>query len=174
MKHLLFIIVGIMFTLCYPTYDLAAAGPKIAVVDMEKLQEKSQSFKMTRELLRQKFEDLQQKLKQEKDELVKIEEELRKQSMMLSLDAKVDKQKQLQKKARYIKYLQNEYSQEMKDAEKEAREKVGIEIEEVVRKIGKKGGYTLILNKGAVGLIYSDNALDITDEVIKGFDKKNK
>ena len=113
MKHLFPLIAGIMLTFCFQNYALAADSSKIAVVDMEKLQEKSRSFQKTREQLRQKFESLQKKLKKERDELVKIEEELRKQSMMLSLDAKVGKQKQLRKKTRYIKYLQNEYSQEM-------------------------------------------------------------
>jgi len=174
MKHLLLLIAGIMFTCCFQTNAPAAESSKIAVVDMEKLQEESKSFKKTREQLRQKFESLQKKLKKERDELVKIEEELRKQSMMLSLDAKAGKQKQLRKKARYIKYLQNEYSQEMKDAEREAKERVGIEIERVVKEIGKKRGYTMVLNKGALGLIYTDNALDITDEVIRAFDKKSK
>ena len=38
--------------------------------------------------------------------------------------------------------------------------------------IGKTGGYSLILERGANGLVYSKEALDITDQVIQKFNKK--
>ena len=38
------------------------------------------------------------------------------------------------------------------------------EIEEIVKGIGKKEGYLLIINK--FGVIYSPNSIDVTDKVI--------
>jgi len=43
---------------------------------------------------------------------------------------------------------------------------------EIVQDIGKTGGFSLILERGANGLIYSKEALDITDQVIQKFNKK--
>jgi len=91
---------------------------------------------------------------------------------MLSLDAKEDKQKELTKKKRHYKYLAEEFTREMKEAEIEATNKFGKEIEKVVEKIGKRDAYTLILGKRTMGLVYYDNAIDITDEVIKAYDQK--
>ena len=100
-----------------------------------------------------------------------LEDELRKQSMMLSLDAREDKQKQLEKKSRYFKFLQNEYTQEMKDAELEARRRVTKEVAKAVKDIGKKKGYLVILDKGTLGLLYAEETIDITDEVIRAYDR---
>ena len=48
------------------------------------------------------------------------------------------------------------------------------ELEKVVEKIGGKEGYTLIMEKRTIGLIYFDKALDITDQVIKEYDRMKK
>ena len=40
----------------------------------------------------------------------------------------------------------------------------------VINQVGKEGGYTLIFRKFESGLIYADEAIDITDEVIQRLD----
>lgn len=174
MKYIFRILVGIIFVFGFQPYSFGAETCKIGVIDMQKLQEKSSSFRKIREKLRLKFEVLQKKLDKEKKELLKIEEELKKQSMMLSLDAKENRQKELAKKSRHYKYLYDEYNQEMKEAELEANRRVGKEIEKLVEKIGKKDGYTLILERRGVGLIFRDDAVDITDRIIKAYDQPKR
>ncbi|MBL7102289.1 MAG: OmpH family outer membrane protein, partial [Desulfobacteraceae bacterium] len=110
----------------------------------------------------------------ERAQIAKIEEELQKQSMMLSLDAKEDKEMELGKRTRHYKYMYGEVTQEMKDAEFEATRKVGKDIEKVVEKIAKKEGYTIIVEAGTVGLVYYDNVIDITDRVIKAYDDRKQ
>ena len=41
----------------------------------------------------------------------------------------------------------------------------------IVGEIGDKEGYTLILEKGTVGLMYYKDSIDITDKVIAAYDK---
>jgi outer membrane protein len=174
MKYFFRLLVGIIFIVCFQHYAWGQDSFKIGVVDMQKFQEGSKSFHKIREELRQKFESLQQKLDVEKNELLKIEEEFKKQSMMLSLDAKEDKQKELEKKSRHYKYLYEEYTQEMKAAELEVRKKVGKELEKVVEKIGQREGYLIILEKRTIGLIYYADAMDMTEQVIKAYDQMSK
>lgn len=165
------LILVLLAAAAFPWSVSEAARAKIAVVDMQRFQEKSKNFQKIAAELRQKYEALRQKLNQEKEALVKLEEEFRRQSMMLSLDAREDKQRELEKKSRYLKYLQNEYTQEMKGAEFDARRRVTQEVAKVVKDIGRKKGYLLILDKGTIGLIYADDTIDITDEVIQAYDK---
>lgn len=170
MKYLFQLILGIIVVLALQNNALAASSIKIGVVDIQKLQEQSAAVQKTKAQLREKFENLQKKLDEEKNALLKLEEELQKQSMMLSLDAKQDKTRELERKTRYYKYLYDDYSQEMKSEESEATQKLQQEIQEVVRMIGAKDGYTLILQKNTTGLIFTDDALDITEEVSKAYD----
>jgi len=105
--------------------------------------------------------------------VAKLDEELKKQSMMLSLDAQEDKKRELEKKQRQFKFMYDEFSQEMKDTEMEAIKKVMKELEKVVEKIGEKEGYTIILERRTLGLLYFNNTIDLTDRVTDAYDKLN-
>lgn len=144
---------------------------KIGLIDMEKFQQKSVAFQRIKLKLERKFENLKKKLDAEKKEVMKLEEELKKQSLMLSLDAKEDKRRELERKKRYYKYLYNEFSQEMKEAEQDAKRMVSNEIEKIVEKIGRAQGYTIILERRTLGLIYYEDSIDITDQVVAAYDK---
>lgn len=171
MKLYRFILLGILLIFCFQNQAIAEDRIRIGVLDMERLQRTSSSFQKIREKLKKRFDMLKKKLQAEEEGILKLEEELRKQSMMLSLDAKEDKQKELEKKRRHYKYIYGEVTQEMKDAELEATRKVVREIEKVVETMAKRDGYTLILEQGAVGLIYYNDAIDITDQVTKAYDR---
>ena len=169
---LLFFCCSLLF--CLQSRIVRAQDIKIGVLNMQKLQQNSMRFQKIREVLKKKFNALQKKLDGERAQIAKIEEELRKQSMMLSLDAKEDKEMVLGKRTRHYKYMYGEVTQEMKDAEFEATRRVGKEIEKIVEKISQKEKYTLILEDGTVGLIYYDNAIDITNQVTKAYDSMGK
>ena len=170
MKKLLSVLLGVMFLLSISYTGAMAGDIKIGVLDMKRLQQHSANFQKIKEQLKQKYNAFQKKLDTERQQIEKLEKELQKQSMMLSLDAKENKEMELGKLTRHYKYMVGEVTQEMKDAEFEATRKVGREIEKVVEKIGKKEGYTVILEQGTVGLVYYDNAIDITAQVIKAYD----
>ncbi len=148
-----------------------AGDVKIGVLDMKRLQQRSANFQKVREGLKVTYNGFQKKLDAEREQIQKLEKDLQKQSMMLSLDAKEDKEMELGKLTRHYKYMVGEVTQQMKDAEFEATRRVGKEIEKVVEKIGKKEGYTVILEQGTVGLVYFDNTIDITAQVIKAYDQ---
>ena len=168
---LLFICFALVF--CFQYEQAWAEAVKIGVLNMKRLQQNSVKFQKIRETLKEKYNALQKKLDAERAQINKIEEELQKQSMMLSLDAKEDKEMELGKRTRHYKYMYEEVTQEMKNAEFEATRKVGKEIEKIVKKMAEKEGYTVILEEGTVGLIYYNNAIDITDRVTKSYDASN-
>ncbi|RLB44285.1 MAG: hypothetical protein DRH12_00550 [Deltaproteobacteria bacterium] len=166
------IVIGIILGLvmAYPLYA-EAQSCKIGLVDMAKFQQESVAFQRIRLQLEKKLNKLKEELDAKKQEIVNLEQELRKQSLMLSLDAKEDKARELEKKKRYYKYLYDEFSQEARQAQQDAKRTIANELQKIVEEIGKKEGYTIILDKGVAGLIYYDDAIDITDRIIKAYDK---
>ncbi|MDQ1334256.1 MAG: outer membrane protein [Thermodesulfobacteriota bacterium] len=168
---LLFVCLSLLF--CFQHECAWAETVKIGVLNMKRLQQNSAKFQKIREELKGKFNALQNKLDAERAQISKIEEELQKQSMMLSLDAKEGKEMELGKKTRHYKYMYEEVTQEMKNAEYEATRKVGKEIEKIVEKIAQAEGYTIIMEEGTMGMIYYNNAIDITDRVTKAYDTSN-
>lgn len=171
MKKLFILTAGIFMILCFQYTALGANTSKIAVVDIQRLQNQSKAFQKARSKLKTKFDGMQQKLKEEEKAIRKLEEDFNKQSMMLSLDAKQDKKRELERKKRHYKYLYADFTQEMQDAEKDATAKVGKDLEKILEKIAAEKGYILIFERRTVGLIYYSDALDITDQVTQAYDK---
>ena len=171
MGHVFRLFLG-MLILSVFQYNAHAADPyKIRVVDMQKFQSMSKSFQRAGALLREKLNTRQKTLDEEKRKIDQMEEELRKQSMMLTLDAREDKTREVAKQKRYYKYLYEEFKQEVKDAEIDATKRVSKELEKVVQIIAEKEGYMLIFDKRTIGLMYYDDSLDITEKVIKAYDE---
>ncbi len=173
MKKIVLLGISCLLMLGFQQTHVSAETAKIGVLNMKRLQQNSVKFQTIREELKKKFNELQKKLDTERTQISKLEEELQKQSMMLSLDAKEDKEMELGKRTRHYKYMYEEVTEEMKNAEFEATKKVGKQIEKIVEKIGDTEGYTVILEEGTVGLIYYNNAIDLTDRVTKAYDASN-
>ncbi len=171
MRKKFIILIGCAAILFFCMQSAWADAVKVGVLNMKTLQQNSLAFQKVRDGLKKKFDALQKKLEGEKAQIQKLQEDLQKQSMMLSLDAKQDKQREMEERTRHYNYVYGEVTQEMKDAEQDATRKVGSEIEKVVQKIAEKEKYTIILEAGAVGLVYYNNAIDITDQVTKAYDE---
>ncbi|MBW1861823.1 MAG: OmpH family outer membrane protein [Deltaproteobacteria bacterium] len=174
MKHLLRFTIVMLIMFFFQYNAMGAGTSKIGVVDIQKFQQKSRKFQKTSEGLKKKYDAMKQKLEKERTALRALEEEFRKQSMMLSFDAKEGKKRELDKKARYFKYLYDNYTQEMKYAEEETTKRIGKELGGIVKKIGEKQGYILIFKKRTPGLIYFSDAIDISDQVIEEYDRIKK
>lgn len=173
MKHFMSLVVGIVLLLSVQP-NAFCGEVKIGVIDLQKLQRDSKAFKTLSEGYMKELEAKKKDFEKEKAALRTLEEEMRKQNMMLSLDAKESKMKEHGKKSRRLKYLENELLQEAKEAEMELKRNVLINVAKVVAEIGKKEGYSLILEKGSGGFLYSDEAIDITDQVIKAYDRAKR
>jgi outer membrane protein len=166
-----FTVFSIMFFLFTMMAFEAAAESKIGLVDMQVLQEESLEFQKVREKLQKRADELKTKLSKESAKLAKLEEEYEKQSMMLSLDAKETKRMELEKQKRYYNYLFEEYNRELKETEMQATRTMSRKIREVLADIGADGGFTIIMDSGAPGLLYEKGAVDVTREVIRAIDK---
>jgi len=173
MKGLTWLFLGLLTAVFFfPAAPLAAQTVKIGVVDLQKFQKNSKAFQKASLGVKKKFDDMQQKLNEERNTLAKLDEEFKKQSMMLSLDAQEDKKRELEKKQRHFKFMYDDFSQEMKDTEMDAIKKIMKELEKIVEKMGEKEGYTIILEKRTLGLLYFNNAVDLTDRVTEAYDKQ--
>jgi outer membrane protein len=142
-------------------------------VDLQKFQKNSKAFQKASLGVKKKFDDMQQKLTEERGAVAKLDEELKKQSMMLSLDAQEDKKRELDKKQRQFKFMYDEFTQEMKETEIDTMKKIMKDLEKIVEKMAEKETYTIILERRTLGLLYFNAAIDLTDRVTEAYDKQN-
>jgi outer membrane protein len=151
-----------------------AEALKIAIVDFQAFQQKSKAFQKIGVSYQKKIDEMKKKFDQEQAALKKLEDDFRKQSMMLSLDAQADKKRELDRKRRFNKYLYDDLTMEVKSIEKQVSDKVGRELEKVIKKIAEEEGYHLVLRRMTLGLLFYNDAFEITDKVVETYDKMMK
>ena len=173
MKGLICLFLGVLAVVFLQPAPVAAQAVKIGVVDLQKFQKNSKAFQKASVSVKKKFDDMQQKLSDERNAVAKLDEEFRKQSMMLSLDAQEDKKRELEKKQRQYKFMYDEYTQEMKETEVDTIKKIMKELEKITDKMAEKEGYTIILERRTLGLLYFNSAIDLTDRVTEAYDKQH-
>lgn len=146
---------------------------KVALVDLQRALQTVDSGKKARATLEKEFNEKKKKLEAEEESIKKMGEEFKKQSLVLSEEAKIKKQNELQE--RLIKYreLFSKAQLEIQSRERELTEPIVKRLKSIVEELGKSKGYSLIFEKNENGVLYSLSQDDLTEEVIKVFNKKN-
>ena len=149
-----------------------ADAAEIACINMQKVLKTSKSGKKVREQLEKKFEKLRKQLQAKQEELQAFKKDLEKKAPLMNEEARAAKERQYKKMLRDFKDQSDDAQFEMRKAEQQMMEPLIKQLEKVVTQIGKERGYALIIEKNMPGVYYTAPAIDITDIVIKRFDKK--
>lgn len=152
-----------------PVFSMAA-DMKIGVVDFQRVLRESTPGKAAKAEIEKKGTELEQKLKKEGEELERIRKQLEADALVMSREVRDQKERDFRIKMLDFKENQKKYAMDFKDLETEVIKRVQKDVFQVVEMIGKQGGYTLILERAM--LVYHISTVDITDELIKEYNKK--
>ena len=145
---------------------------KIGVVDLDQAINATDQGKKAREELQGKQKQAEGQLKPMYEKGKALAEEIQSKRFVLSEDALRQKQLDL---------AEIQSNLRSKGAELEGQFKVDYErlvgplrdkLLGIIADLGKEQGYTLIFERGTPGIVYSKEALDITDQVVQRFNKK--
>ena len=157
------------------SWVLSAQGAdlKIGYVDLNKALNESDSGKKAKKTLEDMVNSKKSILVEKEIELKKLQEELEKQSSVLTPEAKKSKEEQFNKLLRDYQKMVKDFGDELQKKEEELSVGIQKDLIEFVNKLGKDEGYTIIfgLEKGARGIIYSPDELNLTDKVIKKYNE---
>lgn len=162
-------ILSIICVFCLCTNVLAET--KIGFVDMKVVIAKSESGMKAMDSLKAQFKDMKDNLDAQKKSLDALKEELQKQSMMLSQEAKLDKETQYKRKVRDFQDVGQNYQRKLQQAEQNLSKPIIEKLVEVLQTYGKKNGYTALFDKQASGLMYHETSVDVTNDVITELNK---
>ena len=143
-----------------------AAQTKIGIINMKKVIAKCEPGQKAMEELKVKFKDLAEDLDKQKKSIEAMQQDLQKQSMMLSQEAKQDKEIEFKRRVRDFQDMSQNYQRKMKMDEERLSSPILQKLIEVIQDYGKKQGYTAILDTQTSGLLYADEAIDLTDKII--------
>jgi outer membrane protein len=158
--------VAIVLSLALP---VAAQELSIAVIDVQRVVTESDPGKQALQKLKALQDAKIDEGRSLQQTLSGLQEQMAKQRFTLSEERLAEMSKQLEDGQIALQRFQDDAERELDEARR--RELGGLEgrIIPVINQVGTERGYTLIFNKFQSGLVYADDAVDITDEVIRRF-----
>ena len=159
------VMVGLVIAAAVP----AAAQTKLAVIDVQRVVTESDPGKGALQKLKQVQDQKMEQGKGLQQELDQLRDRFNKQRFTLADDKLRELEKEVEDKTIAMKRFQDDASRELDAARTRELNALEQRIMPIIDQIGKEQGLTLIFNKFQSGLVYADDAVDITDEVIRRF-----
>ena len=147
----------------------AAAQNKIAVIDVQRVVTESDPGKEVMQRLKAVTDAKSQEGQVLQQQFAALQEQFNKQRFTVSEARQAEMSKEIEDKQIAIRRFQDDAQREVQEAQR--RELGGLEerILPIINQVGQEQSFTLIFNKFQSGLVYADETVDITDEVIRRF-----
>ncbi len=153
----------------------AAAKPakvaKVAVIDVERILLESNRGKKALAEIEAVRKQKQQEGEAKQKEITDLRQKIKDGQLSLSEDKLADLKKQLEDRLIALQRYQDDASRDLSKKRDEVLDQIEKSVFPVINKIGAEGGYTLIFNKYRSGLVYADDSVDITEQVIARYNQ---
>ncbi|GAB4289540.1 MAG: hypothetical protein Kow0090_02240 [Myxococcota bacterium] len=150
-----------------------AEDNKIAYIDLERAINETDEGKAEYSKLKADFDKKQAQLDERAEKLKKMQAEFEKASMVVTGDAKMKKMQELQKELMDAQQLAVALQKELFQKELAVKDKLLGKMVKIIEGIAKREGYKFVLEKKEAGLLYAPPSDDITNEVIRLYNKEN-
>lgn len=168
------ILLAVGLLLCASVAFGAEKTVKIGYIDLQRALDESDAGKDAKITFNKRVEELNKILGERDTELRKLQDEMEKQKGFLTDDARKEKEKVFQQKLKDTQRYAKDVQEELQQKETELANNIFKNLMEVIKKIGPDEGYTIILEKGRTNVLYAADGIDITDKVIKTYNKMRK
>ncbi len=156
----------------------AAESVKVGVIQQRTIIEKTRAGKRALDTLKEFQASRQRIIAADDEELKKLEDTLKSQEGGLSEAAKQEKQEQFRAKFENYQRRIQDFNREIQQKQQEVTGEFQKKIDEAVEAVAEKGGFTAVLDEGGAATIqvvlYSHPSVNLTEQVIKEFDRRNK
>lgn len=160
--------------LCASLAFSAEKTVKIGYMDLQKALNESDSGKDAKITFNKRVEELQKILGEKEMELKKLQDELEKQKGFLTDDTRKEKEKAFQQKLKDFQRATKDSQEELQQKDADITKKILKDLMEIIKKTGADEGYTIIFEKAETFVLYAVDNIDITDKVIKVYNKGRK
>jgi len=148
----------------------AAAQATVAVIDVQRVVTDSDPGKESLQRLMTLQNEKIEEGRNLQTELTALREQFNKQRLTLSEQKLEEMTGQIEDKTISLQRFEDDAKRSLEEARRTALGRLEQQIMPIIDAIGKERSLTLIFNKFQdSGIIYADDAIDITDEVIRRF-----
>jgi outer membrane protein len=162
--------IGVML-LAQLVAGVAHADFKLAFVDIQRALNECRNGKAAKAQFRGRVERLEEQLQGEQGQVQSLKDELEKKGPLMQPDQRQNLEDDYSRKLRQFQDDYKNSRDELQQRDNEMTGEIVRDIAAVVRQIGIKNGYTMVLEKGS--LLWATANIDITDQVIRAYDAMN-
>lgn len=148
----------------------AAAQQKIGVIDTRRIVTESATGRSAMEQLNQVQQQKQQELQAKQQEVEQLRNRLNEGRLSLAEDRLQEMQTDLEAKVVELRRFQEDAAAELERRRGTALKSIEEKVMPVINQVGEEQGYAMIFNKFESGLVFADEAVDITSLVIERLD----
>jgi outer membrane protein len=171
-----YVVSVLAFCACTLSAAWAADAMRVGVMDQQLVIEKSKAGKRALEELKAYSSSRQKIITSDDQELKELEQTI--QEGKLSETAKQEKQNQFQAKLEAYQRRLADFNREIQQKQREMVAEYSKKVQDAAQVVAQRDGYTAVIDKGNDSVvkivIYYQSALDVTEQVIKEFDRQNK
>lgn len=168
MRKFLAITIMLMFA------NSAMAEFKLAYVDVQKAIEKTSMGKKAKEEMKKEADKKNKELEKKKTDIDKIRVDLEKQRAILTEDAFAKRASELQEEMQKFNQAASKAQTELQKKEAELLEPIVKKMKSAIEKLANSKGISMVIqsNQNAQIVLYAASELDLTEELVKAFDKE--
>jgi outer membrane protein len=153
---------------------VARAELKIGYVDLQRALLEVNEGREAKRRLQEMLDAKQKDLDREQEALRKEKEVIDKQASMMSEETRIQKQTDLQKRLFDLAQKWEKGKAEMATKERTELQVIFQKMDPIIADIAKREGLTLVFEKTDSGLVYAPPSLDLTNELVRLYNDKNK
>ena len=170
------LISAVILWLAIVSPGLSAETFMVGVMDQQVVIEQSKAGKRAVDELKAYSTSRQKIINSDEQELKELQQAI--QEGKLADSAKQEKQGQFQVKMEAYQRRLADFNREVQQKQRDMVAEYSKKIQAAAQAVGDKNGYVAILDKGITAVmkvvLYHQPALDVTDQVVKEFDRQNK
>ena len=144
----------------------AAAQPKLAVIDIQTVVTESALGQQAQKELEQLQNSKRGALEAQGQALLELRKKLEEGKLSLAPEKLTEMSEEYETKARELKRAEDDANRELQKRGEKLMGDIENKVLPIIDEVGKAEGYTLIFNKFRSGLLFADDAVDITRKVL--------
>lgn len=156
------------------TFVVPAHALTLGKVDIQKVLLTVKQGQKVREDLKKEFDKKQAELQKEESSIRKMQEDFEKQGVVMNDKAKAKKEQEIQAKIIQLQQKSMGYQKEIQEMENKLKKPILDRVKEVIDSVSKDAGVDLTYEASTAPIVYAKSEKDLTDDVIKAYDKKFK
>lgn len=159
----------VLLTFSFASFSQTLVG----LVDIQKIITTIKEGKNVQKTLEKSFNDKKALLKKDEDKIKKAQEDYKKQSMVLAEAARMNKEREMQEMMMKLQNKTMEYQRDIQKMEQDMKKPILEKLRPIIDEVSKQNKVAMTFELSAAPIVYAESKIDLSEEVIKAYDKKH-